>query len=60
MQSYQKKKGSANAKPFFFTVSSAKRKPPVLPGEIESFSKNENGELQASRKRDREKINLQV
>ena len=30
-------------------VSSAKKKPPVLPGEIKSFSKNKTGELKASR-----------
>ena len=32
-----------------FVVSSAKKKPPVLPGEIESFSKNKNAELDARR-----------
>ena len=28
-----------------FIVSSAKNKPPVLPGEMKSFSKNKTGEL---------------
>ncbi len=29
----------------FMIVSSAKNKPPVLPGEMKSFSKNKTGEL---------------
>jgi len=44
---------------FFVVASSAKKKPPVLPGEIKSFSKNEFGELKASREYWR-KNNLQV
>ena len=42
-----------------FVVSSAKTKPPVLPGEIKSFSENKTAELDARRMYWR-KNNLQV
>ena len=42
-----------------FFVSSAKTKPPVLPGEIKSFSENKTAELDARRMYWR-KNNLQV
>lgn len=42
-------KAAGLSKPAAVIVSSAKKKPPVLPGEIKSFSKNKNAELEARR-----------
>ncbi len=44
LRSNKNKSPDGNLKPSgLFIVSSAKKKPPVLPGEIKSFSKNKNG-----------------
>lgn len=48
--SMSKQKADGNLSVGFLLVSSAKSKPPVLPGEIKSFSKNRTGELNASRR----------